>query len=91
MDVFTISVIGPSKREAPLTEFGKESSSLRIISNLMVEEWEPKHSEDAVMHVNRLYDMTRSGKYRIVVSRSVKNENGVNGTARTNEIVVEIK
>ena len=84
---FTLSVIGPDGKTAPATQLGTKLRSVPLIGSHVMITLPPQETISSTWTLSDLVDFSKSGRYRVTVSRHFDN---INETDTSNSIDIDI-
>jgi hypothetical protein len=84
---FTLSVIGPDERTAPATQLGMKLRSVVPNGSHVMITLPPQETFSRTWTLSDLVDFSKSGRYRVTVSRHFDN---INETDTSNSIDIDI-
>ena len=87
--VYSVTVTNQEGESVPKTRYGTPRS-FRPSSGTATQEWEVGREEVMKIHLNRLFDMTRPGKYRVSFSRKLILPDGSTAQVESNSLTVVI-
>lgn len=90
LHVYRITVLLPNQKEAPYTLFGKAHLGFPGGGGASTSVLRPQEERCAEIDLSRLFDMSRSGKYTVVATRSVWKDGAFNKSPRASSNKLEI-
>src|SRR6185312_8399497 len=73
--MYQFVVTGPKGKAVPLTQYGRFQKEVTTVAGIATQDLKPGGKMVTGLHLNRLYDMTLAGKYRISFSRAIPDPN----------------
>jgi hypothetical protein len=84
---FTLTVIGPDGKTAPATQLGAKLRSVPLNGSHVMITLPPQETISSTWTLSDLVDFSKSGRYRVTVSRHFDN---INETDTSNSIDIDI-
>lgn len=87
--VYTLTVTDQDGQPVPKTRYGTPRA-FRPSSGTMTQQWKVDREEVVRIHLNRLFDMTRAGKYTVSFSRRLVLPDGSTMSVQSKSLTVEV-
>lgn len=89
--VYELTIKDPDGKVVPLTQYGQHRSEAAGEASKTVQAFSPSDEDATPILINRLYDMTRSGEYKVSFSRGFVLPDGTIKIATSNVLAITVQ